>query len=531
MRPSAEHMMALLDLADELGLAHLFTGRTGPDGTWRESFAEADTPQSWSPGTETTRLQRQLAATPVETSKRRYTRRLCRKDVPVTLRRRLPRFSAPAPGSAPTDSRPLHYGWGCTIIGETMAAVPHPDLAVPMVARHDRTKHDRQRGIWTQGRSAFMAGEQGGMNAPGNEDLPEVIEALTEMIKAYPRDTRFLSARGLAYEKLWDHRRALEDYNRVIDIAPDGPGGYLDRARVYGDMEEHSRAVEDYDMAIRLSPGNAAAHSSRGACHAQLGDLAGAMSDFDIAILLDPEYPDAHYNRGLTYVEMGEHLRAAEDLGRAIELDPEEPVAHYHRGNAYRDLGEMERALEDFNAAVGLEPDYGLALYARGITRLNLGRYDDALHDFNAVLRLDPDSAESLRGRGVALGSLGRSEEAVGDFDRSLELDPGNLETLTGRGLARTSLGQHELASRGLHQGPRSGPRRHPGPVQPGDGQRGPHAFRGGHRGLRRRNQRRAGQRRGVHGQGLRPHDAGKAQGSGRGLRQAGRAHAGRRLH
>ena len=28
VRPSAEHMMALLDLADELGLAHLFTCRT-----------------------------------------------------------------------------------------------------------------------------------------------------------------------------------------------------------------------------------------------------------------------------------------------------------------------------------------------------------------------------------------------------------------------------------------------------------------------------------------------------------------------
>ena len=45
MRPSAEHMMALLDLADELGLAHLFTGPTTTDGAQKECTAEANTPR------------------------------------------------------------------------------------------------------------------------------------------------------------------------------------------------------------------------------------------------------------------------------------------------------------------------------------------------------------------------------------------------------------------------------------------------------------------------------------------------------
>ena len=50
VRPSAEHMMALLDLAHSLGLSHLFTGWTGPDGARHESSAEAVPPQSRSPG-------------------------------------------------------------------------------------------------------------------------------------------------------------------------------------------------------------------------------------------------------------------------------------------------------------------------------------------------------------------------------------------------------------------------------------------------------------------------------------------------
>ena len=57
VRPSTEHMMALLDLAHSLGLGHLFTGWTGPDGTWHETFAEANAPHSRSPGRETAQRQ------------------------------------------------------------------------------------------------------------------------------------------------------------------------------------------------------------------------------------------------------------------------------------------------------------------------------------------------------------------------------------------------------------------------------------------------------------------------------------------
>ena len=45
VRPSAEHMMALLELAHSLGLGHLFTGWTGPAGGRDETSAEAMAPR------------------------------------------------------------------------------------------------------------------------------------------------------------------------------------------------------------------------------------------------------------------------------------------------------------------------------------------------------------------------------------------------------------------------------------------------------------------------------------------------------
>ena len=57
------------------------------------------------------------------------------------------------------------------------------------------------------------------MDALGREGLQRLIEHLAEAVEANPRDTEALSARGLAYAELGDHRRAAEDYGRVIALA------------------------------------------------------------------------------------------------------------------------------------------------------------------------------------------------------------------------------------------------------------------------------------------------------------------------
>ena len=64
----------------------------------------------------------------------------------------------------------------------------------------------------------------------GREGLRRMVEHLTERIEADPRDTEALSARGLAYAELGEHRQAAEDYGRIIALDPANAGAHLDRA-------------------------------------------------------------------------------------------------------------------------------------------------------------------------------------------------------------------------------------------------------------------------------------------------------------
>ena len=60
-----------------------------------------------------------------------------------------------------------------------------------------------------------------------------MIQRLTERIEENPRDAESLHLRGLLYGQLGEHRRAAEDYGRVIALDPDdaearpGPGPRL----------------------------------------------------------------------------------------------------------------------------------------------------------------------------------------------------------------------------------------------------------------------------------------------------------------
>ena len=68
------------------------------------------------------------------------------------------------------------------------------------------------------------------MDALGSEGLRRLIEHLAEAVEAKPPRHRSPVRQGLAYEEVGDHRRAVEDYGRVIALDPDDAAAHLQRA-------------------------------------------------------------------------------------------------------------------------------------------------------------------------------------------------------------------------------------------------------------------------------------------------------------
>ncbi|MEV0592446.1 tetratricopeptide repeat protein, partial [Nonomuraea cavernae] len=106
----------------------------------------------------------------------------------------------------------------------------------------------------------------------------------------------------------------------------------------YADQEQ--RALGDFNRAIELAPDNVWTISRRGQTYCWIGRYSEALADFSRAIELDPADAWATAHRGETYRLVKRYDEALADFSRAIELDPADAWAITNRGETYR---EMER--------------------------------------------------------------------------------------------------------------------------------------------------------------------------------------------
>ena len=83
--------------------------------------------------------------------------------------------------------------------------------------------------------------------------------------------------------------KALEDFNRAIDIDPQIAAGYLGRANTLNIMGRYQEAIEDYDRTLEINSKLANAYVNRGSAYSHLGEYKKAIADYEKGLELDPK--------------------------------------------------------------------------------------------------------------------------------------------------------------------------------------------------------------------------------------------------
>ncbi|QMS87841.1 tetratricopeptide repeat protein [Nostoc edaphicum CCNP1411] len=251
---------------------------------------------------------------------------------------------------------------------------------------------------------------------------------------------------GESYRSMEQYDKALQNFDRAIELYPQYLAAIANRGETYRLMERYEEALEDFNRAIELNPQDEWAIASRSLTHRSMERYEEALQDFNRAIELNPKYEWAIANRGFTYHLMKRYEEALEDFNRAIELNPKYEWAIASRGLTHRSMERYEEALEDFNRAIELDPKYDWAIANRGITYRSMERYEEAVQDFNRAIELDPQYEWAIANRGITYRSMERYEEAVQDFNRAIELDPQYEWAIAVRGLTHRSMERYEEA-------------------------------------------------------------------------------------
>ncbi|HEV8060515.1 MAG TPA: tetratricopeptide repeat protein [Gemmataceae bacterium] len=126
--------------------------------------------------------------------------------------------------------------------------------------------------------------------------------------------------------EMWMRRhkypKALEQYDRLINLRPESAQGYLNRGTVKEAMADLEQAEADYSEAIRLQPDGTPGYLLRGRVRHRLGRYDDALMDLSDHLRLHPQDVEGYLTRAALHGERATWPAAFEDLNAAYRIAP-----------------------------------------------------------------------------------------------------------------------------------------------------------------------------------------------------------------
>jgi len=272
--------------------------------------------------------------------------------------------------------------------------------------------------------------------------------------------------RGVVLDILKDHRGAVADFTKGIELNPQSALGHRGRGEANAALGNHEAALADLGAALNRKPKNSGILNSRAASLAALGRHEQAAQDLEKALRHDPSYAKARENLRKAYTALGrtEKLAALDAAGlvaegynhfkknqidkavalytKALARDPDNLDATLKRATAHFHKRRYDAARTDYTAVLRLDPKHWAAAYNRGLIHQNLGRHGDAVKDFDVALTLRPLHAKGLMRRATSFMTMKDFAGAADDYSAVLAKLAGKTQARIGRARALYSLGR-----------------------------------------------------------------------------------------
>jgi serine/threonine protein kinase/tetratricopeptide (TPR) repeat protein len=246
-------------------------------------------------------------------------------------------------------------------------------------------------------------------------------EEYLRAIELNPKSSLAWMRLARAYEEMNLPRDALEAYQEAIDAQPAYFEPYRAMGAFYYNRAQYEKAVEYFNKYVELAAGAPEAHFVLATGYAKLEKYAEAEKELRTSLAHGETYA-ALVNLGAVLVWQGRDADAVQWHARATQVAPLEHLAWMNLGESLSRTGRpaeaeqaFQKALELARTKVRLNPQDAYMRACAGYLLARLGRTEDAEYETDQVLKLTPATTDT---RQVAA----RTYEALGLRDRALEV-------------------------------------------------------------------------------------------------------------
>jgi tetratricopeptide (TPR) repeat protein len=113
------------------------------------------------------------------------------------------------------------------------------------------------------------------------------------------------------------------------------------------------KAIENYNKVIEINPENLNAKTDLGACYAEgTGEPMKGILLLREVVSKNPEHEMAQYNLGMLSVKSGQLDKAIERFTKVLEINPKRSEMYFYLGQIYVSKGEPEKAIGYYESFV-----------------------------------------------------------------------------------------------------------------------------------------------------------------------------------
>jgi tetratricopeptide (TPR) repeat protein len=287
----------------------------------------------------------------------------------------------------------------------------------------------------------FAAYAHRGMIRRENEKLKEAFDDLNNSLRINKENAATWSNRGVVRNATGDRAGAIQDIGYAIKLykkyAQTKSNGGLARAHcnlglVYYAAGALKEAVKSFDKAIELQPEEPWFYINRASAAHDAGEIEKAKEDYLKSIEINKRISDSYIGMSNIYLAEDDLEKALEQAEKAVDIQPKNAVSLNHRGWVLYKLGKIDEAMFDLNRAIRYAPKLQLAYNNRAVCQVAKGNLEEAISDYNRCIKLSGGSATTFGNRAVAYENMREYKKAMADFEKAIEVGANVPEVLNG---------------------------------------------------------------------------------------------------
>ena len=140
--------------------------------------------------------------------------------------------------------------------------------------------------------------------------------------------------------------KAIDMYSQAITINKSNFDALYNRGITYSGMGEHRKALDDFDTVLNFKGNDPAVLSSAANEEIQLGMYQQSIDHCTLALSIKPDDTLPLFYRGTAYINSGRYNEGINDLALAVKINPSLGNAWYNLSFAYNKINNKRLALD-----------------------------------------------------------------------------------------------------------------------------------------------------------------------------------------